>query len=348
MAYPEPAGQAAGIAGERAATPLGSEVENMRQLNSTFQAIKNAILLACILATASPAQDRPSFHSNVEIVVVSCTVVDASGAAVGDLRRDEFRVYDNDVRRPIENLWIDADLPVTLGVIIDASESQKEQLSEHRQTAGELLQRILRPGDRAFVVSVDEDVRLWVDLTDAAGDIRRRLAGSAGDLFGETCAMRESNIPGLAPWSACGPSPLWNAVYDAARIKLKPLPGSKALLMLTDGFDSGSTHTWNQAADAANGSDASVYAIQYQSDFGGTFAPDLYRLIGETRGARFRAPHGDYLKIVSRIETDLRHRYVLGFRPERLSGKVRHDVRIEVTRPDLNVRARKTYFQDPR
>ena len=43
----------------------------------------------------------------------------------------------------------------------------------------------------------------------------------------------------------------------------------------------------------------------------------------------------------------LRRRYVLGFRPEKLSGKRRHDVRIEVTRPDLIVRARKTYFQDP-
>ena len=144
--------------------------------------------------------------------------------------------------------------------------------------------------------------------------------------------MRQSRIAGLGPWSGCGSSPLWNAVYDAARIKLQPITGNKALLILTDGFDSGSTHTRNQAADAVNRADASLYAIQYKSGLGSSFAPDLYRLVLETGGTRFTAPNGDYRQIVSRLETDLRNRYVLGFRPERLSGKVRHEIRIDLTR----------------
>lgn len=144
--------------------------------------MQNAMLLSCILAAASLAQDRPAFRSNVEIVVVPLTVVDANGVAVADLTRDDFRVYDNDVRRPIENLWADHDLPLTLGIIIDASESQKERVSEHRQTAIELVERILRPGDRAFVISVDEDVRLWVDLTNETSDLRRQMAGMPCDL----------------------------------------------------------------------------------------------------------------------------------------------------------------------
>jgi Ca-activated chloride channel homolog len=127
-----------------------------------FPAIKNTILLICLVAPASLPQNRPAFRSNVELVAVSCMVVDANGVAAGDLTRDEFHVYDNGVRRVVENLWIDTDLPLTLGVLIDASESQEQQLSEHRQTALELLERILQPGDRAFVISVAEDVRLWV------------------------------------------------------------------------------------------------------------------------------------------------------------------------------------------
>jgi len=312
-----------------------------------FQATKKATLAACILATASLSQDGPPFRTNVEIVEVSCAVVNASGVAVGDLTRDEFRVYDNDIRRPIANFWTDADLPLTLGVLIDASESQKEQLSEHHLTAGELLQRILRPGDRTFVISVDEDVRLRMDLTGPSPDIRSRLAGSFGELFGEPCAKIPSRIPGLGPVSACGSSPLWNAIYDAARLKLQPLTGNKALLILTDGFDSGSKRGWNEAADAMTRADATLYAIQYQSGLGGSFAPDLYRLIHEAGGTWFHAPRGEYGPIISRIETDLRRRYVLGFRPEKLSGQRRHDVHIEVTRPGLSVRARKTYFEDP-
>jgi hypothetical protein len=90
----------------------------------------------------------------------------------------------------------------------------------------------------------------------------------------------------------------------------------------------------------------SVYAIQYRSGFGRTFAPDLYRLVSQTGGTWSSAPGQEYEPIVSRIETDLRRRYVLGFRPERESGRIRHDLRVEVTRRDLTVRARKTYFLD--
>ncbi len=299
-----------------------------------------------VIVSAALAQDgSPAFRSNVELVTIPCTVVDANGAAVKDLTRGEFLVYDNGVRRTIQNFWIDEDLPVTLGVLIDASASQEQHLSEHRKTALELLRRILRPGDRAFVVSIAEEVRTWVDLTEADSEIDRRLAEPPGKLFGQPCEKRRSTAE-LKPMSVCGSSPLWNALYDTARMQMQSLKGSKALLILTDGLDSGSTKTWRQAADEAAKASTVVYAIQYQSAFGKTFAPDLYRFVGETGGTTFRALGSEYETIVSRLEKDLRRRYVVGFRPERLSGKVRHEVRVKVMRPDLTVRARKTYFYD--
>jgi Ca-activated chloride channel family protein len=188
--------------------------------------------------------------------------VDAKGAVVGDLTRDDFRVYDNGVRRMIENFWFDRDLPVTLGILIDATASQEQQPSEHRQTTSELLRRILRPGDRAFVISVAEEVRLWMDLTAAGADIDPRMAGLPSSLFGQPCEKRGNGGADVKPVSQCGASPLWNALHDAARIQMCPLTGSKALLTLTDGFDSGSTYTWWQAVDEAARADNAVYAIQ--------------------------------------------------------------------------------------
>jgi VWFA-related protein len=312
---------------------------------STMRWTMKIVVLASVLAAQFLAQER-TFRSNVEIVAVPCTVVDAHGVSVANLTKNDFRVYDNDVQRIVQNLWIDEDLPVTFGVIIDASESQQDQFKEHIRTAGAVLERLLRHGDRVFVVTIDQDVRLSVDLTDMTADISEHLGGGAGDLFGDPCPMRKSNIPGLGPWSTCGSSPIWNAVYSASRIKLQPLTGNKALLVMTDGFDSGSTYTWRQAADAVNRANASLYGIHYTSTLGGGFAPDFYQLLLETGGTRFLPPDGDYQQIVSRIQTDLRHRYVLGFRPEQLSGKVRHELRIEVTRPGLSIRARRTYFRD--
>ena len=279
-------------------------------------------------------QTPPAFHAGVELVTIPCTVVDSRGAPVRGLSREDFRVYDNGVRRIVQNLWLDSDAPLTIGVIIDASESQNEQLAEHRRTALALLDKLMRAGDRAFVVSVSQEVRLAADLSSTTADLRRQIEEGPGILLGTPCPARE-----------CGSSPLWNAIYETARVKLAHITGNKALLILTDGFDSGSPHTWRQAADEAERAESTVYAIQYQSKFGGHYAPDLYRLVEEAGGTVFTAPAGDYDEAVSRIETDLRHRYVLGVQPERLSGKLRHDIRVEVTRPDLTVRARKTYFR---
>ena len=310
-----------------------------------FPAIKNPVFLACLFAAVSSSQDRPAFRSNLELVTIPCAVVDAHGAPVTNLTREEFRIYDNDARRIVDHLWFDKDQSLTLGVIIDTSDSQQEQVAEHRQTALALLERLLRPGDRAFVISVGEDVRVWADVAGATAELRKQLAADPGELVGAPCPKRPATLSGVTPISTCGGSPLWNAIYDTARLKLRPLAGNKALLILTDGFDTGSTHTWRQAADEVDRAEASVYAIQYRSDLGGRFAPDLYRLLEESGGAWFGPPAGEYDNIVSRMEADLRRRYVLGFRPDAARGKVRHDVRVEVTRPDLKVRARKAYFQ---
>lgn len=299
-------------------------------LNCGMRISPRLVIVGGLLGCAAFSQDVPEFRSQVELVTIPCTVVDAVGAPVNSLQREDFRVFDNDVPRIVSYFSHD-DQPVTLGILIDDSDSQHDLLNEHRRTVFDLLRRVLRASDAAFVVSIGEEVRLYRDLT-----------LTEMQPFGEPCPRRQG-IP------ACGGSPLWDAVYDAARLKLREVRGNKALLLLTDGFDTGSVHTWSQAAAAAQEADSVVYAIQYPSDSGRSYAPELYRLAAETAGTWFTAPSGNLGRIVARLETDLRQRYVIGFHPERVTfGKLRHEVRIEVTRPDLSVHARKTYLEDSR
>jgi hypothetical protein len=255
------------------------------------------LLVLCLLAAFEPQ----TFHSKLDSVTIPCTVVDVGGHPVTGLTRHDFRVYDNGVRRRIDNLWFDTDKPLVLAIIIDASESQREKLVEHRQTVRDLSARLIKSGDRSFVISVGNE----------------------------------------------GTSPLWDAIHDTAHSKLQSLQGTKALLILTDGFDTGSVHTWGQAADEAHKAGATLYTIQYRSSLGGGYAPDFLRMIDEAGGAVFTPPHGNYDEIICRLETDLRRRYVLGFQPDAVSAKLRHEVRVEVNRPELTVRARKTYFSLP-
>ena len=136
-------------------------------------------------------------------------------------------------------------------------------------------------------------------------------------------------------------------MYAAAKLKLRSALERKALLMLTDGFDTGSHHTWNAARDEVHKADAAVYAIQYPGGFGGKFAPDLFQLVTETGGTRFHASADKPAWMIERLKAHLYERYVLAFRPERLNlGKLRHEVRVQVIRPQVTIRARKTYFAE--
>lgn len=293
-----------------------------------MQILTYSAIVSGLLACAALLQDTPEFRSRVELVAIPCSVVDAAGSPVHGLRREDFRVFDNGVPRIVSYFSQDDDQPVTLGILVDDSDSQHGLLSEHRRTVFELLRRMLRPSDSAFVISIGEDVRLYRDLTLAEMES-----------FGDPCPKRQRI-------SACGESPLWNAVYDAARLKLRGARGNKGLLLLTDGFDTGSVRSWSEAAAAALKADSVVYAIQYQSGSGRRYAPDLYRLVTETAGTWFSAS-SNLEPVIARLQTDLRRRYVVGFRPETVTfGKLRHELRIEVIRPELSVRARRAYFED--
>ena len=59
------------------------------------------------------------FHANSEIVVVPLAVVDENGSAVDGLTRGDFQVFDNGVRRTIQNFWVDSSMPLKLGIVID-------------------------------------------------------------------------------------------------------------------------------------------------------------------------------------------------------------------------------------
>lgn len=193
---------------------------------------------------------------------------------VRDLRPEEFRVFDNGIERRVEHLWIDNDQPLTLGIIVDQSARQSVRRAEQHNVIRAIAEQVLRPNDRVFVIAVREDIRLWADCTSKPDELLRTLTWSPGDLFGESCPKHQPNGPGLKPVSYCGESPLWNAVYAPAKLRLRPVTGRKALLMLTDGFDTGSTRTLNDARDEVHKADAAVYAIQYRGGFGGK--ADLY------------------------------------------------------------------------
>lgn len=300
------------------------------------------------------AQHPPAIRVDVDLVTVPCSVIDRQGALVQDLKREDFLLSDNGVSREIKQLWRDIDLPLTVGLIVDVSGSQTGLVEKHKKTMAEFLTRVLGDRDRAFLVTVGPDVRLVTDVTGSAEELRRGVDAidsrqSAGEQFGEPCHGRRGRKR-----HGCGGTALWNGVWASARLKLKTLEGRKALVIVSDGLDTGSTHSLVEAIEAAQGADTVVYAIKYVSPMV-AFSPaiglitvlsrGMKRLAEETGGEQFAAPKGGPGEIFTRIEQELRSQYVLAFSPSENArdGKY-HRVAVSLRRPDLKVRARQGYF----
>ncbi len=272
------------------------------------------------------AQDSPVFHTGVNLVLVPCVVTDANGAPVRDLSRSDFHLFDNGVERGLSGFATRSDAPLTLGIVLDASDSQRSRIQPHAAAARQFLERVLRPGERGFEVRVARDPTLSWEGIRSAGGFREALLPTGGSPLGEPCAQ-------LRGRSLCGGTALWNAVYYAARLKLAKPDGAKALVILSDGADTGSAHSLDEATHECLRDGVIVYAIRNGP------APGLVQLSGATGGADF--DDSDYSAAFARIESDLRAQYMLAFHPG--PANIPHKIRVEVSRPGLSVRSRPEY-----
>jgi VWFA-related protein len=289
-----------------------------------------SLILSVLCQAALSSQQLPVFRVDVDLATVACVVTDARGVAIRGLEPGDFRIYDGTVRQEIRGVWVDGQLPLVVGLIIDESVSQRALVSRHQATVESFLRRIIRPGDRGFVVTAGRDVVLRSEFLGGPNGLRPVVLPRGGTLLGPPC-------PVLRGRSLCGGTALWNAVFAAASVKLRKYPGSKALVILSDGDDTGSTRTLEEAAEELRRSGGLVYAVPYPSPYPGG-RRSLAWLAQQTGGAVF-SPAGDEADSVLRqVESDLRSRYVLGFRPDTAVAPGLRRIRVEVTRPGLMVR----------
>jgi VWFA-related protein len=302
------------------------------------------LLFAAVLACR--AQEPATIHLNVNAVTVAVSVSGRDGAPVKNLRREDFTILDNGQPREIESFWQETDLPLTIGLIADVSSSQDGVIDKHRETIARFLAQVMGPPDRAFLLTIsNKKVKLVTDLTGSIDKLRAGVDGigrkrGVGAPLGEACH-------GVS--RGCG-TPLWDGVYSAARLKMKPVTGRKALIVLSDGQDIGSAHSVTDVIEAAQSAGCLVYTIRY---FGWMAQVNpllklrggkaMRRLSTETGATAFSEPK-DPGAVFTEIENDLRNLYVLGFTPpeDARDGKF-HNLEIKVTKLDATIRARKGY-----
>ena len=220
-----------------------------------------AVAFAALLAGQKPdTQDAPDIHVDVELVTVASSVTDHNGAPVRNLTLSDFNLLDNGQPREIRNVWQESDLPLTVALIADVSGSQAGYVKDHREAISQFLKQVIGPRDRAMIVQVAQQAWLVSDLTGSHEALEAALEkigthqGKQAHLVGPAC--RNARIP-----HSCGGTALWHGLYHTATA-LKKITGRKAIVVLSDGIDTGSDVSVTDAVEAAQSAEAVVYSDQ--------------------------------------------------------------------------------------
>lgn len=286
---------------------------------------------------------------DVELVRVPCTVTNKKGETVKHLEARDFSIVDNGVKRPVKYFGRETDLPLTIGLLVDVSGSQRRYLRQHREALRQFFEQVLRKGDRAFIAAVAGNVRLVQDFSDSAEVLTAavdRVDGTRGTRLGKPCPTREMVVRDrifLIP--ICGGSVIWDGVYYAAE-KLRTVEGRKALILMTDAEDSGSPHTLEQAIEMAQSGETIVYTIKAveRRKLRDAWKKPLENLADQTGGFGFNVRYDKPGEIFAKIQEELRTQYVLGFNAEGAHDGSFHTLKVSVAGRGNKVRTRTGYW----
>ena len=338
---------------------------------------RNFLFSAASLAAARSvhAQDNTTFTADVNVVSILATVRDRQGRIVRNLRKDDFQLEEDGRPQIIRYFSQESDLPLTLGLLIDTSGSQRRVLGQERSASYRFLEQVLREDkDLAFVIHFDHEVELLQDLTSS----RRKLEAALSDVEVPERQKPSSSggwPPGGNPGGGAprrriggGGTALYDSVLLASDDLMRKQSGRKSLILLSDGVDVGSHVGLRTAIDTAQRADTLVYSILFADPEGyGGFVSGRSRRRGRSSGGNFPMPDGrsvlerisnetggGFFEVSERhpiedvyrqIEEQLRNQYSLGYTPDRAGERAAYrKIHVSVRRADLQVQAREGYY----
>lgn len=301
------------------------------------------------------AQDA-TFSTGIKLVNVLVTVRDRQGRLVQDLTQADFELREDGRIQQVRYFSRQTDVPLTLGMLVDTSASQRLVLETEQNAGREFFWQVLRPDkDSAFVIRFDVEVELTQDSTSSLTTLDK--------------ALNSLDVPSRAGRGRFGGigTLLYDSIFLAADEVLKGLDGRKAVILLSDGVDYGSKVTLERAVETTQKADTSVYSIHiFDASNNGAFGRlrlgrlagrrqrnngenALRRISEETGGKYFEVTDAKPLEDVFReVEADLRNQYSLGYVSGRPAAATEFR-RIQVTakRRGVATQARSGYYAQP-
>lgn len=309
----------------------------------TWGLLLAALLTSVTLAQRPQQQQRPAeapskgnddeetLSVNVDLVNILFTVADRKGKFVTNLKKDDFKVFEDERAQTITNFSSETDLPLTIALLVDTSGSIRDKLQFEQRAATEFFYSTLQRGkDKAMIISFDSGVDLIQEFTDDP----EKLAGAVQKI------------------RAGGGTSLYDAIYLAVTQKLAGQQGRRVVILITDGDDNSSRISLTETLEAAQKNDVAIYAISTNSEsFFGSKEQErgdktLRKFAAETGGRPFfPLKLQDLSSSFVGIREELRAQYQIGYRPSnsRLDGTFRK-IRVDVANKQFKVRTRTGYY----
>ncbi len=331
-----------------------------------------------------PGQQTPTFSSDVKVVNVLATVRDKHGQIVNNLTKDDFKLEEDGRPQTIRYFAKETDLPLTLGLLVDTSMSQRRVLEQERIASYAFLEHLMREDkDKAFVIHFDWEIELLQDLTSS----RKKLNAALEKLDNPEFQQSGGGPPGSGGHHRGGGTTLYDAVFLASEDLMQKQQGRKALIILSDGVDTGSKETLSRAIESAQRANTLVYSILFSDKeaygngggFGGHMGgmgggmgrhggggggmgrggpqgypreshPDgkkvLEQISRETGGRFFEVSKKQSIdQIYASIEEELRNQYSLGYSPDKADATPGyHKIHLTMVQKDLVVQTRDGYY----
>jgi Ca-activated chloride channel family protein len=270
-----------------------------------------------------------SFKSRVDIVQVTASVVDANGRLIKGLTKEDFKIWEDGDEQPISQ-FTDERVPVSLGVLLDASDSMRGQpMVDARLALDRFVTDLLEPDDEAFVATFNH-------------------LPSLAALWSRPPAAVAHALDDVRP---SGGTAIYDALAGTSALFGRRVHTRAAFIVISDGADTASDRTLHQAVDAIRRTDTFVYAIAIDDGQGAPASrinADALREItsmsgGYTEVVKSAAELGP---ATERIADELNTQYTLGYSSTRRPDGAWRALRVRVSKPDTFVRARRGYYAD--
>lgn len=271
-------------------------------------------------ASPGPASSKfPTIRVDSDLVLVPVLVRDRADRVVTGLAKQDFRVFDDGIQQEISHFAAD-DVPISVALVFDTSNSMANKLRNSRMAAGEFL-RAANPGDEFLLVEFNDRARVATKFTNASEEIQNRLTFS--ETRGET------------------------ALLDAICLALNEMKHArntrKALLVISDGGDNSSRYGQGEVRQRVKEADVQIYSIGIVEPLANRWrspeeesGPRLLKDFSDQSGGWYFEVEdaGELSQIAAKIGFALRNQYILGYSPSppKRDGRY-HRIAVRVEQP---------------